>query len=685
MKNTLLTLLILSFPLMAFAQLEDIPELDQEKVKLEDILRQQKEYTKRQADSLKTEKESIETKKKQLAQIESYEQNFASSRIQALAEISENINSLSIFQKMGSKAGFYKCLRTSLEQGNKLAYDSCYKSSKPKLSEDETKQAQNWKTATGLSLSELKILKETLPPQITRSESSLVTIEANRKSSEAREETLLSSLKTIEIKRKELDLVPANMKFINCDANTPEINLEEKVPYPGATFTGAFHGVPRDNQDGLGTCYANAAKNLLVGVSQGENVASFLDVALAYKETNDGVVTSGLDGGLSCIALNALKKKGYCPQAFSPMETGERNMAAESLFNTDATTYLATNVTILRNFLGGLSEFEKTSGPVKEDVLRRSQEIIQKLKNDPSIQLPLPIVRRDIPNEWKIRETYHTKKATLPMTEKEFMAEYKAAYKEFYPAYLKAVLEGKSLDQVFDLYKTSMNPFISKYNLQSALPEYKRIYALDAHVDFKDPKLAKNLRASIDFLKEIMNKKGESDEDFIAFCSNSGSESMKFLGALHPLIEKLRQDKLNEENLFDKDGKFLSSNELMQLTVAPACLNPENRKKLPEFTCHDGYDTMSKIKNSGKPRSQQVRAMREKVVLSLAQGYPVGNSYPTSPGSGHINTIVGIRFDKNAGKCEYRIRESQTGTSFWRTEESIFEKIYALTEVRRDK
>ena len=239
-------------------------------------------------------------------------------------------------QKIGSKASFYKCLRSSLENGNKLTYDHCYNSIRPKLNKDELKQAEDWKITTGQSIADLKYLKESLPIQIKLSESMMTTMDANKKFSLAREEIVLSSIKTIEIQKKEVSKLPGFIKFTNCDANTPEINLEEKVPYPGATFTGAFADVPKDNQDGLGTCYANAAKNLLVGVSEGKDVASFLDVALTFKESSNGIDTSGLDGGLSCTALEALKKKGYCPQEFSPMETGERNHVAEGLFNTDA-------------------------------------------------------------------------------------------------------------------------------------------------------------------------------------------------------------------------------------------------------------------------------------------------------------------------------------------------------------
>ncbi len=686
MKNTIMTLSILILPLHAFSQSENELMLDQQKANDEKTLEMQKDFTKFQRESYAKELERLETNKKKLSDLESYEQNYASARIQAIAEISESLDSLSVFKKLGSKASFLKCLRLSLDQEDKLDYDHCMGIHNPKLSDEELNLAKKWKSATGVSIAESRTKRESIPPLIKSSESTLVTLKDNVTSSENREIILASQIKILDNVKKEYALLPANKKFTDCDASTPDINLEEKVPFEGATFDGAFHNVPRDNQDGLGTCYANAAKNLLVGFSQGKDVASFLDIALAFKESSGSLANSGLNGGSSCIALEALNKKGYCPQEFSPIETGERNHAAESLFNTDPNSYLATNVTLLREFLSGLGNFQSSDSAFKDELLQKSQEIVQRLKSDPSISIPLPIVRNNIPSDWKINETYELNKAKLlPLTQKEFFNDYKKAYKDFYPVYMKAVLEGKGFDEIFNLYSTSMKPFFTKYDLFDAISEFKRTYELDTEADFKDKNLPKKLRASIDFLKDITNRKNESDDEFTQFCSNSGQDSMAFLSALTPLVEKLRQNKLNEENLFDKEGKFRSASELMQLTVAPACLNPDNRKPLTPYSCNNGYDTITKINASPKPRNEKIMMLREKVVLSLIQGYPLGNSFATGPSSAHINTIVGLRFNKTSGQCEYRIRESQTGTSSWLPEGPIFDKINALTEVRREK
>ena len=77
---------------------------------------------------------------------------------------------------------------------------------------------------------------------------------------------------------------------------------------------------------------------------------------------------------------------------------------------------------------------------------------------------------------------------------------------------------------------------------------------------------------------------------------------------------------------------------------------------------------------------------RERVVLSLAQGYPLGQSFVFTPPDGrHINTIVGLRFNPETQSCELRIRESQTGTSAWHSEDQIYGKMEALTEVGKLK
>jgi len=670
------------FTTAAFAQFETLDDLEKEKARNEETLRQQKETTKRYKQSYDEAVKRISDKKAELASLESYEQEFSQSRIVAIDEITEKIKGIPFFQKLGGKMQFYKCLRSSLQDYNHLNHDLCTRNFSPNLSDEDKAMVEQWKSKVGTPLNQVATKKEILPRQIAQEEGMLPTYESNRKFSESRESVILGSINTIEVKKTEIGILPKFPQFQKCTEATPELNLENKEPFPGADFQGPFFGVPRDNQDGLGTCYANAAKNLLVGVSGGKNVASFLDIALAYKDFNGGTV-EGLDGGTSCTALSAVNKNGYCPQHFAPMETGESNIVGEGLFNLDPYNYLATNVNMVRDFLDDLSTMQKSTSRISASVLSKSQKMIEHLKAHPEVKIPLPIARYEIPERWKLRETFALKK--IPgIKEADFLKEYSEAYKSFYPIYVKSIIEGKSVDQIFAIWTEKLNPFITKYGLESSLPEFKRVWKTNVSDDFKDPAVKKQLRVSLDFLKDMMDKKDSSDDEFLEICANQASDSLNFLSALNPLVQKLRDNKLNGEKLFDSEGKFRSARDLMQLTIAPSCVNPENRVKLEPFTCSDGYDVISKIKTSNKTTDEKMQALREKIALSLVQGMPLGNTFPMN-GGWHINTIVGMRFNKTANRCEFLIRESQTGTSGWHSDSEIFTKIESLTEVRKPK
>lgn len=682
MKTINFILLSLLVNTLAHAQSVMEKDIDEERTKLEDQLTKQaeaiKDYKKRWEDDLK----KIEAKKEELRALEHYEENFAQNRIVALSEINDSIKNVPFLQKLGSKVSYFKCLKSSLEKNQTLNQKSCLSWHSPTLNDDDLAMVKKWENSVGLSLKDAALKREVLPKEISHLETMSTTWERNYNYAIQGEERFKQELKILENSKEDYTVLKSHSNVANCDENTPTVNLEEEVPFPGAKFKGAYFGVPRDNQDGLGTCYANAAKNLLVGASGGEAVASFLDLALVYKNENGSVTTSGLDGGLSCATLNAAKKTGYCPQRYAPLEGGEVNIAAESLFNVDKWTYLATNVDFIRKFLGELDLFEQSSSLSKEEILARAKTISEKIKNNPDVTLPVPIARFEIPERWKLEEGLHL---SAPKTKSvaEHLKEYDEAYAVFFPKYVKAVMEGKNADQIFDLWKADLTPYLTKNNLLSNLDVYKRIFKTNTQSDYQDPKLKQKIRASVDFMKDLMNKNDMSDEDFFAFCAAEG-DSLKFLSSLQPLMEKIKSNKLNADNLFDKDGKFRSYKDLMQLTVAPSCLNEENRKPLPAFSCNEGYGTITKLRGKGKTAEEQNKLIRERVVINLVQGYGVGNSFQTS-GGGHINTIVGIRFNKERNRCEVLIRESQNGRSEWWDEKPIFERMKALAEVRKDK
>ncbi|MFP5384669.1 MAG: hypothetical protein ACLGHN_01225 [Bacteriovoracia bacterium] len=666
-----LPLFLVFLTLGASAQSSSEQILLTEKAKLLEEMGNLKQSLETYRNNIEAGRAELKANEERLQNLEDYEENFQSNKRQALVTL----------EKL--KGRFNKCLRKSLEEQNVLNYEMCSKRFRPKIKNEGKEQLEAWKLSLSLSLPEVNKEKKKLMDLIPRNREIIKKQKEWYQYTVKRSGAVEEELQASEIKLSEIKLLPKFSKFTKCDTNTPDINLENETPFPGALFKGPFHGVPRDNQDGLGTCFANTAKNLIVGLSEGNDIASFLDLALLYKDDQNQVVGDGLDGGSTCSTLKTAKVKGYCPQRYSPLETGERNEVGEGLFRLGKYEYLASNVNFLKDFLQDLSVFEKSNSVVKEDVLLRSQNLIENLKRNKDIIIPVPVARFPVVEEWKLKEFHAVQnlKDRLPLD--DFLREYRKEYSKFYPSYVKSVLAGKNLEAIFENYQEKMSGFLSKYNFSSSLPQMKQMFFRNASAEMNDPGLKQKVRASLDFLKKTLQKDSMKDEDFLDYCVTSGTESLNFLSSLQTLVNKIRDDKIDSDRLFDEKGRFKSARDLMQLTVAPSCLNSENRVKLPAFTCDNGYQTISKIKASGKSIEEQIEMLREKVVLSLVQGYPLGNSYPTGPSSAHINTIAGMRFNPKTNSCEYLIRESQNGQSDWHSEKTIFGKIQGLTEVRR--
>lgn len=618
-----------------------------------------------------------------LAVLEDIEKNRKAHTENVINEIDAKIGSFSTAQRLVSRrATFYRCIRGNLQESGVAQIPRCKSWYPVKLNADEEAQLNAWNTKVGLNTNEVKIKKEQLTWE---NKSKTATIENVKKQvahfpeMRRRQHDEFNLLKAKEV---DIQLVKKNEKYLNCDANTPDVSLEEKVPYPGASFSGPFVGVPRDHQDGLGTCYANAAKNLLVGASQGKDVASYLDVALAYKGSN-GVVDSGLDAGESCSALNSLEKKGFCPQKNAPLEIGERNSLSSGGLLRGATGSVydqAVVVKLLQRFLAGRQILEKGNKELSEQLLNQSKAIVHNIKLRPNLKIPLPIVRHQIPGSWKIAELHSSLKGKYPtLLFDQFNREYQNEYRKFYPAYVRAVVEGKSRDDIFEIFKNKMSSFISKYQIESNMKQWKTIFMQNTEADAKSPTLKKDLADSVDLLKIMSGKAGKSDEEFLKFCDETQGDSLQFLNTLQPLIKHLNEIKVSTDELYGPDGKFRNPEEMMQLVVAPSCIHSSNRKKFSSpISCRNGYNVVSEIKASKGTYPEKVKQLRRKVLASLLQGYPLGNTFAR-----HINTIVGMRFNKELNRCEYKIRESQNATSTWQSEAQIFDVISALTEVRR--
>lgn len=683
--KTLFVIPLLLFASVAYAQLTPpLEELLKQEASAVKVLTEDKISRGKYQNFLKQEEEELAEKQQKLKLLLEKEAGREEMKRQTLAEIETSLSGLPLWQKAYSaRKSFYKCLAEGLRKEAHIHISTCRTLHPADLKAEEQSRLSVWNEKNGRSVREVELEKASLKEELASVQSRMMSMKSSLSTIDFRIKSGEEDIKRNKRLQQEVLIIQKNHDIVACQSSMPEINLEEKRPFPGAAFKGPFYGVPRDNQDGLGTCFANTARNLLLGAGGGKTDASFLDLALLYKNANKEVAEDGLDGGHSCNVINEVRSRGYCPQKFAPLESGKTNLPFEGLLGKGtAIEAQGTTLFLLKKFIGGMEKLKDKETPLSADLLKKGKEIIETLKNNPRIKLPLPVARYEVPPEWKLIEAFRSA-GNPAANEKEFLAEHDRAYQNFYPAYMKAVIDKKGPDEIFNIYQKMMDPFHRRYRLQDKLMDMRKAYKESVKSEFQSKNFDLSLKDSLEFLAEISGKK-VTDKDFIEYCSGQFNQGLSFLQKLQPLVNRLQQEKVNAELLLDKDGKFRPTEDLMQLAVAPACVNKDNRVKLPfEIECKDGASTIGAIKGSGKSQFEQLRMLRERVALSLLQGYPLGNSHPTGPQSRHINTIVGLRYNKKTDSCEYRIRESQTGTSNWHSENDIFEKIDALTEVRK--
>ncbi len=381
-----------------------------------------------------------------------------------------------------------------------------------------------------------------------------------------------------------------------------------------------------------------------------------------------------------------MKETGYCPQDEAPLEAGEHNPLIDLIVgNSDDDIFQHSFIySQIQDFIAAREMAEK-AGPLPESsMMKKAKFIIQEMKENLNIKLPLPVARFQIPPMWKLRATYYSKLSSLNVKQEDFLAEHRDRYKKFFPKYLSYLNQNKSREFIFNEFIKENQDFVDKYHLKDEMKDWLNWYLKDSSEDYSSKKFKKSFDESLNFLKKISDKEELSNEEYIQSCGENFFDEFEMINKLRPLVKKLVSKKVDPFRLIDERGDLKSGAELMQLAIAPRCLHPENRKKIEApISCVDYPNVMDKIKKSDLPKESQIKVMRERVLLSLLQGLPLGNSFKTGGSTGHINAIVGMRFNQTTNQCEYLIRESQDGTSKWTEESSIFEKINELVEVRK--
>lgn len=463
--------------------------------------------------------------------------------------------------------------------------------------------------------------------------------------------------------------------FLTCDSNTPTIDLEQEVPFPGATIRGPLFNVPQDHQDGIGTCYANVSRNLLIGLSGGRDSASYLDLALAYKRTQRSrdLLMDGLDAGEICPTLEAARQQGFCPQERAPLETGARTEIA-TLLGVENDPFVAqANINqALRNFFARTEESRDL--PVPASLLPRLRDSISRLRSDSNITLPFPGL------EVPFVPGGMFKNATMPDGVKgtpDSLYEY--ALNSVRPKIMQAILQNKSPGEMYDIFSRDMAPFFQRMNITPD-PELRDAYISRMTAAMNAPGVRDRIRATMSFLRNVSGRTEDSEESFVTHCTTEFYPAVEILNTLGPVVNSLNAMGINPDVLVKEDGNLTPMEDVFQLAVAPTCLSRENRRNFSAgFNCDDS--SFEEIKNGSGSQSQKITAVRSLVVRSLLQGIPVGRAFPMPTGGGHVNTIVGYGF--NNGSCAWRVRDSASGDTIWVSERDMLEESDEMSIVSR--
>ncbi len=87
---------------------------------------------------------------------------------------------------------------------------------------------------------------------------------------------------------------------------------------------GSFENFRTQDQNGLGTCYANTASAILESILPSNSEVSYLDLAIRYKESTgiSRAIDSSLDAGYICQTIETAKASGgVCPRSDTLFES----------------------------------------------------------------------------------------------------------------------------------------------------------------------------------------------------------------------------------------------------------------------------------------------------------------------------------------------------------------------------
>ena len=444
-----------------------------------------------------------------------------------------------------------------------------------------------------------------------------------------------------------------------------------------------MHNISQDHQDGLGTCFANSAKNILIGLSGGEINASFLDLAVQYKSKYSQGKPFQLDLGNTCDALSVVKEKGYCPKEFSPIESGDDTHNIRGLIKENSSLNSHAEVIgMLKRFMDGKELLENNTESCSLNMVKNSKKMIEAMKNDPDIKIPYPLIDRFPLDKSTMLGFYFWNYKDIvsnPVSQEEYLNDYNRVNEEFSKSYLEASVREDSKEKLQKRFDETFGKFFTKYGFSDKLKESYHVSRLKSFMErgydqkYKNEAIKTNL-----FYKEFFSEGNDTISLSNSSCVKNNRVFSSFLSVLNEMANLFRATGGAIDKLYDDEGNFISSHDLMMLAVAPKCINRENRKEINlEYSCKHIYT------NQAVSLDEEIINKRKVILTSLLEGIPVGNGHKVD-GGGHINSIVGHRFNASLNQCEYKIRESLTATSFWVSEKDVLKTNIAFVLMERE-
>ena len=586
----------------------------------------------------------------------------------------EELSSLSFFHKIGSKKKrMLECLVDNTKNQNSPSFSKCQKSSGYKLSKLD-KLTPFYKT---LANSKEKIASHI--EKVKKEQSGLIAAIETRKT--ALDQSKLEKQKAsrdMTLNTRELEYAQSlSEKDLKCGNQLETIDLENKKISKSSKINGPFYGVPRDHQDGLGTCFANTARNLLISASKNKLNPSFLDLALQFKiQEND--FSQGIDAGNSCKVIKAATQVGICDKSLSPTENAQLNPVVEGLTSKEKLS-ISAQANVLEAIQSFLIGNKNTKDKFKEIFKSSPHDIISKIKNNSDITLPLPMVSNTMAQEPKTGALFYLRHPDSNDLYDKFKAQLNELDIKFQNQYIKLALNNATKEEIVAAYKDDFIEILKEYSMEDDYPKIEKWYLKRYNMKTRKGDMEK-LKKTITFLDSLMKKEVLNSDQY--YCLKRKDEGINYLSSILPLAKYMDKNDIDEASIFNDQDNIKNEAEILQLAIAPSCLNPSNRQKIEKnYHCRDERGVVLKLKKEFKGE-ELYDAFRVKIRNKLSKGLALGNSFDVSGQvSGHINTIVGQRYNPKSKNCEYKIRESMDAKSHWKSEKFIIDKIRNLTEV----